>query len=132
MSKITAIYSILLGICIIFTACKTTEKTAKADAPQYDLNKLYKVWDVASITTGGRAISGPAMGDPRYEFTQEGQRIKSYEVPPHSEFVDYIVRNDSIHYKGEKQLPSVAIKELTDSTLVLSNEKAEWKLYIKK
>lgn len=133
-------FFIILVLVLSHQACKSPEKIKQARTnpkrekatSAVDLDQLCKVWDVESIDAGGKIISGAAMGDPRYEFTKAGQRIKSYEIPPHSESVDYEIRNDSIHYKGPKDLPSVLIKELTDSTLILSHEKAEWKLYIKK
>lgn len=132
-------FFLVLVLLLCHQSCKSPEKLSKTkDNPKkedvvsgVDLDKLCKLWDVESIDAAGKLISGAAMGDPRYEFTKDGQRIKSYEIPPHSESVDYEIRNDSIHYKGEKDLPSVHIKELTDSTLILSHEKAEWKLYIK-
>jgi hypothetical protein len=131
--------AVFLFISLSFYACKTTQNSRKKEAKpkeeklssKFDYDKLYKIWDVESINAGGRLISGVAMGDPRYEFTKDGKRIKSYEIPPHSESVDYEIKNDSIFYKGAKDLPSVLIQELTDSTLILVNEKAEWKLYIK-
>lgn len=132
-------FLLILVFVLSHQACKSPEKISQAKdkpkkkeaVPGIDLDKLCKVWDVESIDAGGKLISGTAMGDPRYEFTKDGQRIKSYEIPPHSESVDYEIRKDSIYYEGPKDLPPVLIKELTDSTLILSNEKAEWKLYIK-
>jgi hypothetical protein len=124
---------IVFAFLILFAACKGSEKLGKKTA-KLKIELLYKVWDVDSIIVGGggKAASGAEMGNPQYEFTKEGQRIKSFKSPPHSEAVSFFVRNDSIHYSSEKALPSSAITALTDSTLVLKNEKAVWKLYIKK
>ena len=122
-----------LTIVFYFCACKSPEKLSnKKTSLKSDL--LYKVWDVQSITIAGQGkiISGAEMGDPQYEFTRDGQRIKSYVTPPKKESVGFFIKNDSIHYISEKPLPSSAIAELTDSTLVLKNDKAVWNLYIKK
>ena len=126
----------ITGFCLLFllAACKTTEQgtSRKKIKSKFKLERLYKVWNVATITIGEMSRTGAEMGDPQYEFTKEGQRIKSYKIPPHSESVDYIIRNDSIIYTSNDKLPASAIVELTASTLTLSNEKAEWKLYISK
>jgi len=117
-------------LSVVF-ACKSTEKLS-TKKPKFNIELLYKVWDVESImVVGGKKASGDEMGNPQYEFTNKGQRIKSFKTPAHSESVDYFVHNDSIHYGGEKPLPSSAIVELTEKRLVLKNEKAEWILYIK-
>jgi hypothetical protein len=115
----------------VLISCKSSENISKKQLG-LNLQQLYKVWDVDSMYVSGKVLSGAEMGDPQYEFTKDGQRIKSYVTPPHKESVSYFIRNDSIHYKSEKALPSSAIAELTDSTLVLKNEKTTWKLYIKK
>jgi hypothetical protein len=114
----------------MFYSCKSTSKAVQSK-PKYNLDLLYRVWDVDSIIVGGKSASGYEMGDPQYEFTREGKRIKSFKVPPHSESVSFYIRNDSIHYSAEKALPSSAIVELTEKRLVLENEKAVWKLYVK-
>jgi hypothetical protein len=123
----------IIAMIILFAACKGSEKLGKKTA-KLNIDLLYKVWDVDSIIVsgGGKAASGADMGNPQYTFTKDGQRIKSFKSPPHSESVNFFVRNDSIHYNSEKALPSSAITTLTDSTLILKNEKAIWKLYIKK
>ena len=112
-------------------SCKSTEKIIKQSVG-LNIELLYKVWSADSMILGDKVVSGFELGDPQYEFTKDGQRIKSYTTPPHKESVNYFIRNDSIHYKSEKALPSSAIAILTDSTLVLKNEKAIWKLYIRK
>jgi hypothetical protein len=122
----------LLSVFAMFIfSCKSTEKIIKKTVG-INIELLYKVWSVDSMILGDKVVSGYELGDPQYEFTKDGQRIKSYTTPPHTESVNYFIRNDSIHYKSEKALPSSAIANLTDSTLVLRNEKAIWKLYIKK
>jgi hypothetical protein len=128
-------YQVLFALTIAFTVCLTSCYTKKniIQKPKFDLELLYKVWDVESITVeSGKSISGVEMGDPQYEFTKDGKRVKSYKIPPHSEFVTFIIRNDSIIYTGEKPLPASAIVELSAEKLTLKSEKAEWKLYIKK
>ena len=128
-------YQILFIFVISFTICLTSclSKKNVVQKPKLDLELLYKVWDVENITVeSGKSISGVDMGDPQYEFTKDGKRIKSYKIPPHSEFVTFIIRNDSIIYTGEKPLPASAIVELSAERLTLKSEKAEWKLYIKK
>jgi hypothetical protein len=122
---------LLSGLAIFIFSCKSPEKIIKKPVG-LNLELLYKVWSVDSMIVGGNALSGIEMGDPQYEFTRDGQRIKSFTTPPHKESVNYFIRNDSIHYKTEKALPSSFIAVLTDSTLVLKNEKAIWKLYIQK
>jgi predicted small secreted protein len=130
MKKIIIPFIFLL---FILSACNTTRQgtSGKKVKSKFKLERLYKVWDVERISIGEMSRSGAEMGDPQYEFTNDGQRIKSYKIPPHSESVDYIIRNDSIIFTGNNKLPASAIVSLTDSTLILSNEKAEWKLYIK-
>lgn len=124
----------VLLLFFVFSACKITNNGAsrKKTKSKFLLERLYTVWDVESISTGDVSKTGAEMGDPQYEFTEAGQRIKSYKIPPHSESVDYIIRNDSIIYTSNDKLPPSAIVVLTDTSLHLSNEKAEWKLYIKK
>ena len=119
-----------IGIIFIFS-CNSAKKVQVAKKPKIDIELLYRVWDVDSIIIGGKGADGVDMGEPQYEFTREGKRIKSYKIPPHSEFETFIIRNDSIHYTGEKTLPSSAIVELTDKRLTLKNDKAVWKLYVK-
>ena len=129
--KMPKIFYILSIIAVILSACKSSEKVTKKHS-RINIDLLYKVWSIDSMIVGSNAVSGFDMGDPQYEFTRDGQRIKSFTSPPHKESVNYFIRNDSIHYKTEKALPSSLIAVLTDSTLVLKNDKAIWKLYIRK
>jgi len=111
-------------------SCNSSKKLSIKS--KFNLDYLYQLWDVESISAGGRVSTGEEMGNPRYEFKKEGIRIKSYIEPPHSESVKFFIRNDSIHYISDKNLPSSAIIELSNEKLILKNEKAEWRLLIKK
>jgi hypothetical protein len=129
-------YQILFALFITFffslLSCQSTKNFTHSKS-KFDLDLLYRVWDVETITVeNGKSISGKEMGDPQYEFTKDGKRIKSFTTPPHSEFVIFTLRNDSIFYESEKPLPPTSIIELTKEKLTLKSEKAEWKLYVKK
>jgi hypothetical protein len=123
--------SLVITILVAICACKSSEKLTKKPS-RLNLDLLYKAWDVDSIVVGEKIAIGFEMGEPQYEFTRNGQRIKSFKTPPNKDSVGFFIINDSIHYKSEKPLPSSAIAILNDSTLVLKNEKAIWYLYIKK
>lgn len=126
------LFTITIALSVCLFSCQTKKYILQPNK-KINLELLYKVWDVESITLeGGKTSTGLDMGEPRYEFTKDGNRIKSYTNPPHSETVKFTVRNDSIIYISEKPLPSVAILELSADKLTLKSEKAEWKLYIKK
>lgn len=126
MNKIKILGTLLSLVLFSCTASKVTTKS------KFNLDNLYQIWDVESISAGGKLSTGEEMGNPRYEFKKEGIRIKSYTEPPHSESVKYFIKNDSIHYISDKKLPSSAIIELSASKLILKNDKAEWRLFIKK
>jgi hypothetical protein len=130
--KYKILFTITIVLTVCFNACQT-KKNIVQPKPKINIDLLYQIWDVESITLdGGKTSTGLDMGNPQYEFTRDGNRIKSYTNPPHTEIVTFIVRNDSILYTTEKPLPPVAILELTADKMILKSEKAEWKLYIKK
>ena len=127
MGQVLKISGLLM--IVFFYSCSSSMKLKSRS--KFNLDHLYKIWDVESISAGNKLSTGEEMGNPKYEFQKEGIRIKSYIEPPHSESVKFFLRNDSIHYISEKNLPSSAILELTKDKLVLKNEKAEWRLFNK-
>ncbi|WBM75231.1 hypothetical protein [Saprospira grandis] len=117
----SAIALFLLG------ACSGPKKIAQSS--KFDLDLLYRSWEVVYIETPKMQIAGQAMGDPIYTFTRDSFRIKSFVTPPHADSVRFFFRNDSLFYQHPtKVLPPTAIIELSDSLLILQSEKAEWKL----
>jgi hypothetical protein len=112
---------------ILFTSC--TRNLSSQTITKKSYAYLYKIWNVDYIETGnGMKASGEALGYPTYEFTKEGKRYKRYKTPPHEEFVQYELKNDSIFFISDKKLPPCQIKTLNDSVLILQSEKATWRL----
>lgn len=104
-------------------ACTGTQKI------QTDL--LYGLWKVSFIETLEQRSPGVAMGNPQYEFTQDGKRIKTLNtIPaPPPEAIAYKINKDSIFYPDNPKLPAVKIVKLSKDSLILKSEKAEWHLY---
>lgn len=117
-----------VGILTGVVACKSKLSTTQQPAA-FNIELLYARWNVAYIATPDRTTTGQEMGEPHYEFTRDGKRIKSFDSPPHSEATRYEVRNDSIFYPENPKLPAVKIVKLSNDSLVLQSEKSDWHLY---
>lgn len=123
--KMRYIASLLLLSGCWFIACQATKKNTSS-------KELYGSWNVAFFRFhDGRIMPGALMGYPRYDFTEDGYRIKNLnEQPsPPPDSVRYTVRNDSIFYPDRPKLPPVKIIRLTPDSLVLDSEKLTWHLY---
>lgn len=109
-------------VLLLLAACKTSKLNTEL---------LYGLWKVAYIQTPERTSHGPEMGNPQYEFTREGKRIKTLNtVPPGPpETVAFQLDKNQISYPENPKLPVVTILKLTADSLVLKSEKAEWHLY---
>lgn len=118
-----------VGILMGAVACKNTQSTTPAKPVALNLELLYARWNVAYIATPDRTTTGQEMGEPHYEFTRDGKRIKSFDSPPHNEATRYEVRNDSIFYPDNAKLPAVKIVKLSNDSLVLQSDKSDWHLY---
>ncbi|MCH2044329.1 MAG: hypothetical protein MK212_09290 [Saprospiraceae bacterium] len=119
---------ILLFFTALFSACKNTQDSSNT---KQDSNLLHGLWKIEYIKTSKQTMPGQAMGNPRYEFTKDGYRIKTLDTtpapPPDS--VAYKVENQQISYPANPKLPQVTITLLTNDSLVLKNDKVEWRLY---
>ncbi len=76
-------------------ACGTTNGNGKVKK-----KLLYGLWKVESIETPLKIIGGEAMGNPQYEFTQEGERIKTLNtIPaPPPKKIKYVLKEGEISY----------------------------------
>ena len=76
-------------------------------------------------------MPGEFMGNPEYEFTKEGKRIKTLNTDPAPppESVEYKIQGDSIQYPNKPNFPAMKIAKLSKDTLVLSNNKLSWYLH---
>jgi ABC-type oligopeptide transport system substrate-binding subunit len=130
MKKIIATFPLfallLLAGCI--AGCKSSANTGKSVNEKQIDSFLYQKWKVHSIQTGSQAVSGKDMGDPLYEFTRTGERIKSYETPPHSESTKFALKQDSITFPENPKLPAARISKISKDSLILTNDKAIWRL----
>lgn len=124
--KITNIVLAALLLLPLLFSCKSQQATVKEEHIE---QFLYKKWQVRSIETPEKASTGKDMGDPFYEFTRTGERIKGFETPPHKESVRFERRADSIFYPDNPKLPAVRIVKISKDSLVLKSEKATWRLY---
>jgi hypothetical protein len=116
---------------LLFTACKITDKTVK-DATASKMDLFYGQWKVIAFRfLDGRVMPGEYMGNPQYEFTKEGKRIKTLntEPAPPPEAVDYKIEGDSIKYPNNPKYPAMKIARLIKDTMVLSNDKLSWYLH---
>ena len=120
--KHTTTLGLILALCCM--ACQTSKLTTP--------KALYGTWKVAYFRfTDGQVMPGALMGYPKYQFTEDGKRIKTLDeepAPPPEEVV-YAVRNDSIFYPERPKLPPVKIDKLTSDSLILQSEKLTWHLY---
>lgn len=128
MKKIISTFPLLalLLCCGCIAGCKSSAKTVTEK--QID-SFLYQKWKVHSIQTGEQAVSGKDMGEPIYEFSRTGERIKSYATPPHSESTKFALKQDSITFPDNPKLPASRISKISKDSLILSNDKATWRLY---
>lgn len=119
---------ILFFSIILFSACSNTKDKSNQ---KEDLSLLHGLWKIEYIKTPTQTMPGKAMGNPQYEFTKDGYRIKTLNTmpapPPDS--VSYKVEDKKISYPSNPKLPNVEITLLTKDSLVLKNEKVEWRLY---
>ena len=113
---------------LIFSACSTTKSSLKKSS----LKLFYGVWQVASFEfADGRTMPGVFMGNPQYEFSEDGKRTKTLNtVPaPPPEVVEYIIDGDSIRYPNKPKFPAMKIDLISEDSLVLRNAKLSWYLY---
>lgn len=102
------------------TACGTSKLGFK-------VSNLYRVWNVKELVTKDKTVSGTMMGNPTYEFTKEGKRIKRLPPAP-EESVGFVLKKGIIEYPGSKY-PTVTIEKLTEDSLILKNENTRWVMY---
>lgn len=120
---------LFLLLLVVGTACQSSSTTVQTKL-------FYGVWKVDAFKfrqPDGRLkiMPGAYMGYPQYEFNKEGKRIKTLneEPSPPPEIVAYQLKNDSIIYPNNPQLPGVQILKLTKDSLILRSEKLDWHLY---
>jgi hypothetical protein len=117
-------FFLFLVLAYVGLSCKTKAKQAQSPS-------LLGRWEVHSIETPEQIVSGLAMGEPKYEFTAGGQRLKIYLEPPRCDSIAYERRGDSIFYPETPKIPAVKIQKLSRDSLVLINDKVIWRLYRK-
>ncbi|MCH2023614.1 MAG: hypothetical protein MK207_14145 [Saprospiraceae bacterium] len=125
----TSILTILL--ILFFIGCKSS-KIEKIQNRSTDINLLFGLWKVTAFRfNDGRVMLGEYMGNPEYEFTKEGNRIKTLntEPAPPAESVEYKIEGDSIKYPQKPKFPNMKIVKLSKDTLVLSNKTLSWYLH---
>lgn len=113
---------------LLFSACSTT----KSGLNKSSLKLFYGVWKVASFEfADGRKMPGVFMGNPQYEFSEDGKRTKTLNtVPaPPPEIVEYVIDGDSIRYPNKPKFPAMKIELVSADSLVLSNAKLSWYLH---
>lgn len=123
--KFTTLFWLLLLLNFAFFSCKSAQSVSEKNIDAF----LYQKWKVSVIETAERNSTGKEMGEPMYEFTRTGERIKSYETPPHSESIKFTLNKDSISYPDNPKLPASRISKISKDSLILSNDKAVWRLY---
>jgi len=112
-----------LGIVLFIVACNPMNKLTKQNE-----KKVVGVWKMLALRFhDGRVMAGEFMGNPYYEFSEEGKRTKTLRTrpAPPPKVVEYKIKGDSIHYPNTKY-PSMKIKRLEQDTLVLANDKLSW------
>lgn len=117
-------------LSIAFWACKSNNSATSKKIKQLDL--LYGLWKVDEFKfTDGKTMAGVYMGNPQYDFSEEGKRTKTLNtIPaPPPEIIDYVVDGDSIRYPSKPKFPAMKIAKLTKDSLILSNSKLSWYLY---
>lgn len=114
-----------LVLCLVW-ACGSTNGKGKLDQ-----KLLYGLWKVKSIETAAKIIGGEAMGNPQYEFTEGGERIKTLDTTPAPppEKIKYKLEGDEISYPDNPKLPAVKITKLSKDSLILVNDKVIWTMY---
>ena len=123
--KFTTLFWLLLLLNFAFFSCKSAQSVSEKNIDAF----LYQKWKVSVIETAERNSTGAEMGEPMYEFTRTGERIKSYETPPHSESIKFSLNKDSLSYPDNPKLPASRISKISKDSLILSNDKAVWRLY---
>jgi hypothetical protein len=123
--KFTTLFWLLLLLNFAFFSCKSAQSVSEKNIDAF----LYQKWKVHVIETTERNSTGAEMGEPMYEFTRTGERVKSYETPPHSESIKFSLNKDSISYPDNPKLPASRISKISKDSLILSNDKAVWRLY---
>ncbi|MCP4441119.1 MAG: hypothetical protein GY810_19515 [Aureispira sp.] len=118
----------IFGCLVLLTiwACGSTNGKGKVDK-----KLLYGLWKVKSIETVQKIIGGEAMGNPQYEFTESGERIKTLNTmpAPPPEKIKYLLSGDEITYPDNPKLPAVKIAKLSKDSLILMNDKVKWTMY---
>jgi hypothetical protein len=124
---------IIVGIVAIsfLFACNNTKGTSKNS--QEVISKaeiLVGEWQMMAIRfKDGRVMMGDLMGNPYYEYTKGGIRVKTLRTtpapPPDS--TKYVVKGDSLFYPGTKY-PAMKIEQVTMDTIILENDKLTWHL----
>jgi hypothetical protein len=96
-----------------------------------DISLLYGEWNVESIKTMDREMSGQTLGLPAYKFSKDGKRTHTLKsiAKASAKVVKYEVSDSTIIYPENPKLPSVRIVRLTRDTLVLENAKVKWILF---
>ena len=123
-------FFITISFALFFMACKSSNIERIQNSPP-DLHLFYGLWKVTAFRfIDGRVMPGEYMGNPEYEFTKEGKRIKTLNTdPPPPESVEYKIDGDSIKYPNKPKYPAMKIAKLSKDTLVLSNNKLSWYLH---
>lgn len=118
----------LLGFLL---ACNTNKGTSKTDQKGTSTAEmLVGQWQMLAIRfKDGRVMMGEFMGNPHYEFTTNGSRIKTLNTTPAPppETTQYEVKGDSVFYPGTKY-PAMKIIKIHPDTVKLENEKLSWHL----
>ena len=114
-----------LMICCVLhlVACSTNRSNVHNQA--ISSPSLHGNWQMLAIRfVDGRVMLGEYMGNPHYEFTLSGWRVKRLytELAPSPDSVKYTFKGDSIFYIG-KNYPSMHVSWHTPDTLCLSNHK---------
>lgn len=96
-----------------------------------DIDLLYGEWNVETIKTMDREMSGKMLGLPAYEFSKDGKRKHSLKSISKQEakVIKYEVSDSTILYPENPKLPSVRIVRLTRDTLILENARVKWILF---
>lgn len=121
----------LTTLLVLLTACKTTSNTtSKKEA--LNLDWFCGLWKVTAFRFhDGRVMPGPYMGNPQYEFDNEGKRTKTLneEPAPPPEVVDYLLGQDSMVSYPNNNFPEMKVVYLSQDSMVLSNDKLSWYLH---
>lgn len=118
----------LLGFLLACNNSKGTSKTNQKGTSTAEI--LVGQWQMLAIRfKDGRVMMGEFMGNPYYQYTADGTRIKTLRTtpapPPDS--TKYQVKGDSVFYPGTKY-PAMKIVKKHKDTIMLENEKLSWHL----